>query len=312
MPVNGGMTKNIYSAISTKLERFIPGIDCRIFSVGKLSASYMYMMIESVISAEVDLIVVYNVHSALIVQKCMKKLGKQIPVLFTGIIAPEQYSFVDSLEKPGQGFTGVVYPAQNMTLFCEFLYKCFPHLKSVAVLTQLTGKHFSHKGVSKDNIVIEVMEDYPGQVKSFFNSRHIRCNVIYDSSAESLLRKAVEDIDKYSVLIIIEGTRVTFWSDLINRFCIRHDTIVYSGWGLAVERGDAALGYGVDYKTIGEKLADKALQILFEGRPASDIPVEVIEGERGASINLSVLNQYDVDMNHIKYVARKWNAKIYE
>ncbi len=311
MPVNGGPQKEIYEVISTELKKHLPDIDCRIVSVGRLTASYMHKIIENIVASNIDLIVVFNVHTALIIQKQLEKDRRSIPVLFTGLTAPDKYGLIENFEVPGKGFSGAIYTSQNMEPFCEFFYECLPSIHSILVPTQMTGKHFLHKQSSR-NLHVGTMEDLPTQIKTFFENKNVRCNITYNSDAQELLKEVACSMKTYDAVISIEGSRILTWSCDINRYCIEHGALFYTGWTTSVKRGEAALGYGVDYQTISYELARQAIQILVNKISISEIPTKVFSFAREACINTSLLKRYEIDLERVLKVADKWKANIYK
>ncbi len=285
MPVVGGAYFEIYRQVKQRLEKEVPNIYILPVGAGAIGSLQPHKVIDSIIERDFDLFFVFNALNALLAKERIKKSGKSIPFLFTGIAYPKEYGIVDSLEHPGSYCTGVSHPFQDYKAYCDNFLKLVPQAKKILLLDQLSLLKSSDGAVdSRENSIRNIKNFYKNTI-SYFHKKNIDAILLSNTDEDLLFEEVSKQIECVDALLIPEGSRLVAWSNELSRICMEKNVVFYTGDIETVRDGYSHLAYGIDYSIVSEELAKVAVEVLMRKDRLSLPSVVILENTRFACVN---------------------------
>lgn len=225
---------------------------------------------------KIDVIVGFSTSVSL----AAKRSTSKVPIVFAAGSDPVAFGLVESIAKPGSRLTGV-------------------H----TITTDLTAKRLE--------ILSELM---PGlrRVVTFFNPENRMARSAMDEAREAaralgidfLSQEVASPEDVRERTFSLESTQADAYFFVSDSMVITQDSLIVEaatrlglatmGYELDIVRKGALVGYGVNYREFGRRVANHVSRILA-GAEAGDLPVEALELP-ALAINLKTAKQLGIEV----------------
>ena len=248
-----GMAERVLEGAKTRLNKIAPGIEIEV--VKDLPNDDEAKVVFDKWQSEKDGIVFLRSDGG----KFLAANPSKVPAFIGACNNPEKLGLMKDMKKPGGNVTGVTYylPAEfKMNLFKKVL----PDMKSVALLVEL----------GHPSSPIEQSE-----VKAYCEKKGITYKDAVCKDKADL--KAKVDSLKASVDVFILGNQKLLIdnSDIVLQ--TSPDKPIVSLTEKPVEKKLALIGMAADDTKLGEKLGDCIVAVIVDGKPVSEVPVQLDE-----------------------------------
>lgn len=204
---------------------------------------------------------------------------KDIPILFTAITDPVGAQLVESIESPGGNATGTsdTHPdAIRRTM--ESITEFFPEAKKVGVIFN-SGEQNAEVNVRNAKEAMAELGLEPVEAS-------ISTTAEVKQAAESL-------VGRVDVIYVPKDNTVVAGLESVIMVANSEDIPLFVGESDSVKRGGFA-GYGFEYKDLGYRTGEMAVDIL-KGKKPADIPVE-FPGSLDLVINVKSAKEQGIEL----------------
>ena len=247
---------------------------------GQADASNLNQIATELVNNEVDVIIPIATPAAMICQNATE--AKDIPIVFSAVSDPVSSKLVKSIEKPSGNITGTSDALDTKALFK--LIKEGSEVKKLGLLYN-KSEDSSTKAIKemkelckKNNI--EVVE------KTGTTTDEIAL------CADSLIENKVD-----AVFTPTDNTVQVAEISIYEKF--QKAKIPHYAGADSFALNGAFCGYGVNYKTLGTKTADMAVDILVHNKKPADMPVQFVTSGI-ATINTETAQKINIDYSKFK------------
>ena len=225
---------------------------------GQADSTTLNQIASDLVADNVDVIIPIATPAALIMQTATEE--NQIPVVFSAVSDPVSAGLVNSLDAPGSNVTGTS-DALNVEAVIDLMLAANPDLKKLGLLYD--------QGQDSSKSAIESAEAYCKEKGIEVVEKTGTTNDEVALAADALIAAGVD-----AVFTPTDNTVMTAELAIYEKFVdakIPH----YAGADSFALNG-AAVGYGVNYVTLGTATADIVVDILVNGADPATTPVQIM------------------------------------
>lgn len=221
------------------------------------------LAVREFVAKNVDLIHVYSTPATKVAYEETKNLARPIPVVFGSMGDPLIAGVIKDIQRPGTNVTGVASLSTELTIKrLELLRQINPRIKKVAMphTAQEAGDAAAIKSV-------QLAQKRANEIGVELTLYSIRTKAENETVAKRITRSNTEGI-------IVGGDSLIWGSIDLYIAQAKSEKIPFAVFDLSqVEKG-GLIGFGPDYRLVGEQSADITHQILRGSDPA-EISIEV-------------------------------------
>lgn len=221
--------------------------------------------------------------------------GSDTPIVFSAVTDPVGANLVASMDAPGGKITGTS-DALNTDTVMDLIFANDPDADKIGLLYS-TSEDSSTKAIADAKAYLD-KKGVSYDEKTGTNSDEI------SMAADSLVADGVD-----AVFTPTDNTVMGAELSIYEKFTsakIPH----YAGADSFAVNG-AFLGFGINYKDLGTKTADMAVDILVNGKDPATMPVEVLDSGI-ATINTETAEVLGIDIDKLKETFKPFTTDIVE
>jgi len=212
--------------------------------------------IEEIVRNNYALVFTIGTTTSQMTTECFTKKELAIPIVFASVNDPFGFHIVQSEASSGNMVTGVKELLKlNEELAALLSYK--PQIKTILLVYNP-----AEPGMVKDQ----------QEMAQLLKEKQIILKSVEVFQTNELLAKVTPFMSQVDALIVLKDNTVVAGIDALVKLCDRHQVPLMASDLDSPDKG-AAFGYGVYEFDFGVESAKKALQIINEKIPPSDIPV---------------------------------------
>ena len=248
---------------------------------GQADSTTLNQIASDLVADNVDVIIPIATPAALIMQTATEE--NQIPVVFSAVSDPVSAGLVNSLDAPGSNVTGTS-DALNVEAFIDLMLAANPDMKKLGLLYD--------QGQDSSKSAIASAEAYCKEKGIETIEKTGTTNDEVALAADALIAAGVD-----AVFTPTDNTVMTAELAIYEKFVdakIPH----YAGADSFALNG-AAVGYGVNYVTLGTATADMVVDILVNGADPATMPVEIMSSGI-AMVNTETAEAIGLDYSSFK------------
>ncbi len=256
---------------------YIPGVDVIYdFQDAQGEFNNAIAIIQKFKDDNVDMIVAI---STPIVQAAAQ-VTSEIPIIIGAITDPVAANVVKSWESSGNNLTGMSDAAPNKAQL-ELIPRFLPNAKRVGTIYN----------AGEANSVVQI-----GETRGVCNELGFELVEATASNSAEVLMAAQSLVGRVDVFYIVtDNVAISAFSSIVKVSLEEKIPIIVADTTSVIE--GALTSYGIDYYTLGQKSAEKALQVL-QGKKPAEVPIGKLERPEELTfiINIDNANQLKLDI----------------
>lgn len=206
--------------------------------------------VEEIARKKYDLVFTIATSPSQMTKEVFATKGIKTPIVFTCVNDPEGFQIV------GENITGV----KEMVRFDEELAALLQYKPQIKKLLVIYNP--AELGLHKDI----------AEIRQILKQKAIELNTLEVFQTNELLSKVPPALSNADAVVVLKDNTIVSGLDVLIKLCNSHKVPLMASDLDSPDRG-AAFGYGVYEIAFGQEAADKAIQILFEGKKPGSLPV---------------------------------------
>lgn len=221
------------------------------------------------------------------------QVTNEIPIIIGAITDPVAANVVESWESSGNNITGMADAAPNKAQL-ELIHKILPDAKKVGTIFNASEAN----SIVQIELCREVCQELGLEL----------VEVTASSSAEVLMaaQSLAGRIDAF--YIVTDNVAVSAFSSIVKVSLEERIPIVVAD-PILVPDG-ALISYGIDYFTLGQKSAEKAVQVL-QGKLPTEIPIGKLEKPEELTFVVNIDNSNELNLNISKELIEEADSIVF-
>lgn len=203
---------------------------------------------------------------------------KDIPIVFAAVSYPVEAGLVSSMDKADGNITGVcdLIPVEQVL---DLARTITPDIKTFGFIYN-SGEINSVSNIDR--------------AKKYCDDNGIGYNEVIITNTSELLQAVQSMVGKVEAIFVPNDNMVASAMSVLSAEAIKAKIPVYTGADSMVADGGLAT-VGINYKILGNQVAEMVKRIIIDGQPISDNPVEVVN-EYAKMVNLQTANAIGIEI----------------